>query len=239
MSEVIVIGLGHKARQGKDYIAEHIAKLELPDIQRSYVFHFADAIKEEITNSKREQPLIKKLDRYGKTYYVLSDNSPNAITPVHLYKPEQVPMLHKLFEKRGIEEYWGMDNKDSEMLQFWGTDFRRKFCGNNYWVEILEQKIVELARGKENCLILIPDVRFNNELEMILRHNGLYVEVQRYNEDKTRYLAKDRDPQHVSEMELDKAPADYYIMCLSGDLTALKMRSENVIKRILEKRAVK
>src|SRR6185369_9164711 len=48
------------------------------------------------------------------------------------------------------------------MLQWWGTDFRRKFNGDNYWVNKLLLKLNEYGNDKPE-IVVIPDVRFQSE----------------------------------------------------------------------------
>jgi len=63
------------------------------------------------------------------------------------------------------------------LLQVWGTEFRRHFFGNDYWIEKMETVI---ENSKEHYdYMFITDVRFSNEAEFIKSHNGLLVKVER------------------------------------------------------------
>jgi len=55
------------------------------------------------------------------------------------------------------------------ILQGWGTDFRRKLCGDNYWLLKWEKELLKLP---DNTLVIVPDVRFTNEYELIKRIGG-------------------------------------------------------------------
>lgn len=79
------------------------------------------------------------------------------------------------------------------LLQAWGTDFRRHFFGDNYWVD---KVYVQLNSLPDNCIAVIPDVRFLSEAESIKRIGGLLVRVDR----KMEHSVKDL---HSSEIELD------------------------------------
>lgn len=61
------------------------------------------------------------------------------------------------------------------ILQWWGTDFRRKFHGTNYWIEKLNQKIL-VDHGN---VVIIPDVRFKNEVDYIQSLNGIMIKISR------------------------------------------------------------
>ena len=139
--------------------------------------------------------------------------------PKYIFKlPEEVPYLHEIMKERNITEYQGMDDKDSKMLQFWGTNFRRA-SDDNYWVNII-QKQIESFNGKYRK-IYIHDVRFKNELTFIKDSGGIYIEVMRINSDGERWLDDSRDPNHPSEIDLDNAEFDISVLAHDGDLESL------------------
>ena len=129
-------------------------------------------------------------------------------------------------QQRNITEYWGMDDKDSEILQIWGTDIRRNYFDPDYWVNRLEKKLHAISSLPGNHLVLIPDTRFLNEVGLIKYYKGYYIEIIRLNADGTQYLASDRDPQHRSETELDGLSPDWIIECESGDLENLSLAAK-------------
>lgn len=77
-----------------------------------------------------------------------------------------------------------------KLLQFWGTEFRRTYCGEDYWIEQHKQWLID---NPNNDIVLIPDVRFYNEIEYILSNNGVIVGVYR--------PGLDNDDQHISEIQ--------------------------------------
>lgn len=87
-------------------------------------------------------------------------------------------------------------NKDNFrlILQGWGTDYRRKLHGDDYWVRKLGNKLLHL--NPKHHLVLIPDVRFKNEVDFIKQLNGQVWNVVRFLGTVDR---------HPSEIEL----ADY------------------------------
>lgn len=64
------------------------------------------------------------------------------------------------------------------ILQWWGTDFRRKLHGEDYWLKRWLQKCVSIAPAPH--LIIVPDVRFKNEAELIRQFNARIFRVIRY-----------------------------------------------------------
>lgn len=72
------------------------------------------------------------------------------------------------------------ENKNSfrTLLQWWGTDYRRKFFGEDYWTKEFLHRIN--AVPSETQYLLVPDVRFENELQC-LRSLGAEVWMVRRN----------------------------------------------------------
>jgi hypothetical protein len=210
--DTLIIGLGHKARQGKDYIAEVASR----DDDKSKVVHFADGLKREVENRDRRYPLISK----DVGHYKLLDKIGLDGEPEFAYKfIGDVPYLHSIMTKRHIKRYDGMEDKDSPILQFWGTDFRRS-QDEDYWVKMLDCHIKFLIKEGFKK-IYIPDVRFRNELKYIKDNKGLYVDVVRLNKDGTRWLDPSRDVDHASEIDLDNVEPDIRIEAYDGDLKSL------------------
>lgn len=78
------------------------------------------------------------------------------------------------------------------MLQWWGTDFRRKLFGENYWVDKILYKITQLSL--ETDVVIITDVRFQNEASMVQKSHGMIIRIERKQE---------KEDNHPSEIALD------------------------------------
>jgi hypothetical protein len=220
----LIVGVGNKARQGKDVFASNLQET-IPE--KVGIVHWADALKKEVANEERKFPLIYQNTVNGKTFYLLL-NSPNGMTYYEVREASLVPNLHKIFETRKITSYMGMDEKDPLMLQFWGTDYRRAQA-DGYWVT----KTMRTIDTMPEEIILIPDTRFRNEYKAIKDRSGKYIKVIRTNEDGTVYIDPSRDGSHQSEIDLDEAYPDYTIKCMSGDLTELKLQSLSIGVKLL------
>src|SRR5262245_3776851 len=111
-----------------------------------------------------------------------------------------------------IEEH---KEKFRPMLQWWGTEFRRKFFGENYWLNRLREKIaVEMLLHPE-AKIVVTDVRFPNEAELIHSMGGVMVRVQR-NISPVNGLSQESrvltaEELHPSETALDHFEFDYHV----------------------------
>lgn len=237
MGNVIIIGFGHKARQGKDYSAEYIGKIR----ENVKVIHFADKLYEECSNKLRKHPLVKL---EGNIFSFLNNieikDGCAEVANYDQFHVNEMPQMKAIFDERGLTAYWGMDGKDSPFLQAWGTNYRREKCDANYWVNeglksIAECIVEHRTKRTGDLYILIGDVRFPNELSAISSLGGYYVDLVRLNLDGTRYLDPLRDQNHPSETGLDGYVFEYEVTAISGDLSSLEQQIYEIIEDIDQK----
>lgn len=98
---------------------------------------------------------------------------------------------------RIAREEYGMKEKDAPLLQKIGNGRRQEF-GADYWIKMLAAKI-----KPEHDIVLISDCRYWNEAEWIKSQGGWTQNITRLNTDGTPFVDPSRDPNHVSETELD------------------------------------
>jgi hypothetical protein len=81
------------------------------------------------------------------------------------------------------------------LLQWWGTDFKRKMFKDSYWLDLCKEYIQTLQVAFPNAIICVTDVRFPNEAAMISELDGINVRLVRpdFGEEDT----------HPSETALD------------------------------------
>lgn len=88
--------------------------------------------------------------------------------------------IHELFNIPR-EILWGpSQNKTGEvrqMLQELGTDYARKFRPN-IWVDKTKEAI-DIARRQDACGVVVPDVRFVNEAEMLHEQGAILIQIVR------------------------------------------------------------
>ena len=183
----LIIGFGHKARQGKDTAANHLKKLF-----GCRVIHFAEALYEECRHAtiiyKEDTPqLYCKAGNEDFFSYGQPEGTITAWIKENGERRQGIP-----YDADYI--YGGMKDKDAVLLQFWGTEFRRKKFYWDYWVDKVRDEI--LAHPGDD--FLIPDTRFKNEAKMIRDMGGHVWKI-----DRLGYKATDRDPNHSSEVDLD------------------------------------
>jgi hypothetical protein len=89
------------------------------------------------------------------------------------------------------------------LLQWWGTELRRQHYGDDYWVR-KGMEMVEEASGYSH-LVVVTDVRFTNEAEIIREHGGIVAEVLAQPDTRRARLGGVLPPAHASE------DVDFYI----------------------------
>lgn len=241
-NKLFLIGLGYRARNGKDSVANAIKRTR--EIDNVIIYHFADPLKKEVMNIERKNPLIfREKSRWTNHHWYSVWSHDNEYRTI---SSENLPFLHKIFEDRKIDVYWGMDGngsdekKDSMMLQFWGTNWRRQRFADDYWIQRVEDYFRENFYNKQfngDAYFLLPDTRFRNEVAWIRSMGSevlttLYVKVVRYNEDGTPYYDPDRDQNHQSEVDLEGVEPDYLIEAKSGDMNSLIRQTDELMKSL-------
>lgn len=192
---MVLIGLGHRARQGKDEIGKVL------QAQHGFeVLHFADALKEEVAeyfgwSEDNKNVLAKDIITQKNWGRVKSSGG------WRVYHEEDgwfLPAAGIFHEKHGDIPFG-----NASLLQWWGTEFRR-YQDNDYWVKRIVEKISN--GGFKDTVVC--DMRFPNEAAAIKKLNGLTVRVCRMT-PTGQFVATDRDPNHPSEIALNEYPFDH------------------------------
>ena len=108
------------------------------------------------------------------------------------------------------------------ILQWYGTEWKRAKFGNDYWIKKLEEKVL-LSNAD---IIIIPDVRFVNEVDWVRHMGGTVIKMERLG-------AVNKDP-HISENQINNFVPDITIKANSGDLETLKLKAIWLIDQIQE-----
>lgn len=173
---VYVVGIGGKAGSGKDTFAEFIQD----HVDNCYILHFADELK-------------NKAQLFGWSPYNKNESA-GAVLKRHLQNTLAFDFCaEKAFEIISnilVPEH----NLDLTFLQWYGTEYMRKQVDEDYWVRCLNDYIEDVA-FLVPTLILVPDVRFSNELAWCNKR-GMTVYIE-------RDLELDR-PEHESESLSDE-----------------------------------
>ena len=158
----IICGIGNKARNGKDVLAKFISEKR----KNVHIIHFADELYNQIKNSQLEFPIAIKCE---DTYFVKDRFFDN--TSYQKYQNFEVQALEKIFEnqsisnqiitKNNIKELWRMIDKEPHLLQFWGTDYRRKMCDENETREVMKNPFLmgRLIKTMNNRMGIVSSTR--------------------------------------------------------------------------------
>lgn len=202
---MLLLGLGHRARQGKDLAAEsirnyydaknaaslmHVASWK--GSVRVGVFKYATALYQEVNKFLKDYPDWR--------------THPLPVENFSIEIPDWVQP-----EPNAVKSELAPYGKHPKLLQWWGTDYRRQHYGQDYWIK----KLFATIPGNLH-IALISDMRFLDEAAAIKERGGFTVNVQRLNADGTQYYAPDRLKDHRSETELDGYNYDFYIKTREG-----------------------
>jgi len=119
--------------------------------------------------------------------------------------------------KSRFNSEWGMTNR--EILQKTGTDALRDKFHEQIWIKIAFRKINELLNKHKG--VIITDVRFDNEAELIINIGGKVIQIIRENHNS---VLSDKEKKHMSEQGID---SKYISHTIYNDSTV-----ENLMKKL-------
>lgn len=163
MSQPLLLGFGHRARNGKDTICRHIAQ-EYGNRFKIATLPFAHTLKFEVNDAVEE---------WGGMVNLFTALANGEVTGAPAL-PSWVQYDHNPDMTDPLCPY----GKQRTLLQWWGTEWRR-YQDANYWVKAHRQRVSQLgAQGYQ--IVLVPDLRFPNEF-MYLKSEGEVYKVERPN----------------------------------------------------------
>jgi hypothetical protein len=212
-AKMLVLGLGNRARHGKDSFAEAVdshfaiqhaaaAKHGLTSYKPVVVqrLAFADALYREVN-----QWLATKEGQAWLT------GGYDAVIETGIHVPLSIqPTPNAEVSARAPH------GKHVRLLQFWGTEYRRA-QNQNYWVDQWKAAISPKAN-----IVIATDMRFFNEADTIKSVGGYTIQVNRKNVDGTPFVDPSRDKNHPSETQLDGYNYDFEITVKTGDQSLLE-----------------
>lgn len=141
----MIISFSGRMASGKDTNAVELKKELEKKGYSCKIVSFGELLREELTNIIND---IENTDEYlSKKYNV------------------DVSIIKELKNKVGTNcNLYERTEKSRELLQWWGTEVRRK-QNRHYWSDLAKDKFLKLL--KEYDYLLVTDARFLNELEML------------------------------------------------------------------------
>jgi len=121
--------------------------------------------------------------------------------------------------KDKVDPYWGMTYR--EMAQGVGNESSRLVFFSDIWVRNLEKRVLD--NDGENKVMLITDIRFDNEAEWVLSNGGIVIRVRREEAEHKHHGS------HASEAGIDDCLISFEIDN-NGTLEELKEGTEKAWK---------
>ena len=214
----VVLGIGHRARHGKDTVAAEIIKRRSGNGPGWYdirQYSFARELKEEVNkNAMMIGGMPKLFDPIYRTEgsgYMQTNGNLLQLPDWVQYEPQ--PDMSDPLCPYG---------KQRTLLQWWGMEYRRS-VDPYYWVK----KLAERLEREKPEIALLTDMRFPNEMAFCKEY-GETIKVERRNPDGTLYIAPGILP-HSSEEALANVPDNQWSGILTNDGTLEELKEAAVI----------
>ena len=124
-----------------------------------------------------------------------------------------------------VDDFWMVTPR--ELLQFLGTELLRNqlydimpHIGNAIWIQRLEKTLID----NPDINYVIPDIRFQNELDMLRNHNAIIIKVHRPN-------LSNRD-EHISETGVDLLEGFDKLVLNDSTIDALYKKVTHIINAL-------
>ncbi len=118
------------------------------------------------------------------------------------------------------------------ILQYIGTEIIRNLISDTFLIDIMANKIQKIKNKYQNKSIIVTDMRFKNERQLIKNLGGLTVLITRPNQDQDQDQENqnnlDKDV-HSSENSLGSVSEYNYTIENSGTIEELQQKLFNVI----------
>jgi hypothetical protein len=111
------------------------------------------------------------------------------------------------------------------LLQWWGTEFKRNMVSDTYWTDKLHEWVLHHHRANRE-MVIVPDVRFLNEVKMIKQLGGVVINVVR--------PASITIDEHVSETALDEFRGWDFTIPNDSDLDSLAQKVEAIFSIVAD-----
>jgi hypothetical protein len=112
--------------------------------------------------------------------------------------------------KETLDERWGVTPRD--MFQYIGTEMFRKMMANKipgigegFWIKCLMEQVKSILRENPDARIVISDVRFPNEIDVIRQLGGLLIRVKRPSVNNSTDV-------HESEIYIEQLEVDFELL---------------------------
>ncbi|MFO7577589.1 MAG: hypothetical protein R6W66_07685 [Pelovirga sp.] len=214
----MIIGFAGKAASGKTTAAKHVQQLLGDHVQ---VLPMASMLRREVETFLRQVGAVDRVpllygDQQDKlTHFEVDEQTARQHCPVwddfirHNQEIQQQPGRTMVSVRR--------------ILQWWGTEYRRA-QEPDYWTRAWEKELHVVVTRQRH--ILVDDVRFHNEVDVVRRNGGVLIRVERPGFNGAN--------DHSSENSLDDFNGWNMILLNDGSLEQFLRQVEDRVLRLLE-----
>lgn len=195
MNRPQIIGLCGLAGGGKDTVAQLLATH-----LRFAQLAFADALRNEICEA------------YGIDQSVLTRRDTKEVPTAALalsrcstdngFAMAVIAQCKWLEHDKSLKDEFYAPRSARQIMQWWGTEYRRTYSGQDYWTRTLKARVYVQQQGHQ-LRHVISDVRFDNEAEAIRSMGGTIWQVKRPD--------LKQDTGHISETDGSRFKPDLVI----------------------------
>jgi hypothetical protein len=163
------------------------------------------------------------INTYNYKRYAFADPLKEACRHIFGFNDDQ--LYGELKEQ--VDEYWNTTPRN--IFQYVGTELFRnnlskcpglEWVEENIWYNVLKKSILDQWEKNPDQLIVITDIRFQNEIDLIKELGGISIKIT-----KDNILNTDT---HTSEIDIDKLNVDYNIKN-NGTISDLYKNADNLI----------
>jgi hypothetical protein len=214
----MILGFAGKAATGKTTAAKHLAPLldkkcrivPMAMVLRDEVEAFLRAI-----GADESVPLVYGCQDDKVRVFYVDEEKARAHCP---------QWAHFVGENQEIQGRSGQTAVTvRRILQWWGTEYRRA-QDPDYWTKAWGRKVEQFDLA--HLHVLVDDVRFMNELNVIKEHGGLIVKIERPGFDGAN--------NHASETSLDAYQAWDRVVVNDGTLAEFKVQIEQLAVMLMQ-----
>ncbi len=214
----MIIGFAGKAASGKTTAAKHLLERFGSNVA---ILPMALVLREEVENFIRQVGA----EEYVPLVYGDQDDKIRVFYIDENQAFEQCPVWASFVsDNRDIQNKSGQSAVSvRRILQWWGTEYRRAE-DHDYWTKVWEKKLQEYDLTTTH--VLVDDVRFVNELNIIKKHGGVFIKIERPGFDGANNHSSENSLDHYSDWNL--------VIHNDGSLEQFKRQSEILILPLLK-----
>lgn len=213
----MILGFAGKAATGKTTAAKHLAPLLDKECR---IVPMAMLLRDEV------ESFLRGIGAEASVPLVYGSQADKVQV---FYVDQQQALAHCPKWQHFIAEHRELQDRPGQtavtvrrILQWWGTEYRRTQDAD-YWTKAWSRKIGQFDLKKVH--VLIDDVRFMNELNVIREHGGLIVKIERPGFDGAN--------NHASETSLDEYRGWDRIIVNDGTLAEFKQKVETLARSLM------